>query len=353
MRRAAGDGQEGARGDARAARRRAEPREGRPRTHGLLFAIVVALCLAQVAWWIYFQVAEAGRLERAGELLLRGDAAAASRELGAGDASLAETARRRRVMFLSEGIALSVLVLVGVVFFYLGLVREQRLRAAQERFLTGTTHELKTPLASVRLGLESLAAGTLDAAKAPGYLQAMLHEVDRLERGLSNVLTAAGVRLAPQSALLEPGDLAQDVHASIEAVRVRATTAQVELRVGELPPTHALRDPDGVRRALVNVLDNAIKFSPPRSEVCVSLRHAGPRALLAIEDGGIGIGADDLPHVGERFYRGRNAVHRGGSGLGLFLARAAVRSSGGEMAVTSAGEGRGCRVEIVLPRRSP
>src|SRR5687767_6552584 len=114
----------------------------RGRPSAAAFMAVVLLCLAQVGWWIYFQVAEAGRLERAGALLARGETGAAAMELGAGpDGTLAEAARRRRVMFLSEGLTLSALVLVGVVYFHLGLVRERRLRAAQERFLTGATHE--------------------------------------------------------------------------------------------------------------------------------------------------------------------------------------------------------------------
>lgn len=331
-----------------------EPRRSSrsPRTHSLLFALVVALCLAQVSWWIYFQVAEASRLERAGELLGQGNVAAAAHELGAGsDQSLAATARRRRVMFLSEGIALSLLVLVGVVFFYLAIGRERRLRLTQERFLTGTTHELKTPVASIKLGLESLLAGTLPEPKQHSYLAAMLREVDRLELGLSNVLTAAGLRHAQVAPNLRPGDLAEDVRASVDALRTRAATTQVELVLGSLPPTTVARDETSLRRVLLNVLDNAIKFSPPRGRVQVELRHAGDTAVLSVEDEGIGVPAEDLPYLGERFFRGRNAVHRGGSGLGLYLARELLRAGGGELAVSSAGEGRGCRVEISLPRR--
>lgn len=332
-----------------APRSRALPSPGR---HAVLFAVVVALCLAQVAWWIYFQVGEASRLERAGELLLRGDSAGAAHELGAGrDESLAVTARRRRVMFLSEGIALSVLVLVGVVFFYLTIVREQRLRAAQERFLTGTTHELKTPVASVRLGVESLLAGTLPEEKRRGYLQDMLRETDRLEHGLSNVLAAAGLRHTRAAPRLQLGDLATDVRAGVEAVRVRAATARVDIALEDLEASEVWRDPQGVQRALANVLDNAIKFSTAQGKVRVGLHQRGDTAVVSVLDQGVGVSTDDLPHLGERFYRGRNAVHRGGSGLGLYLARELLAACGGTLTIASAGEGRGCRVEISLPRK--
>lgn len=319
------------------------------RAHALLFAGLVALCLTQVAWWIYFQVGEAGRLERAGELLALGNTSAAARELGADtDTDLLDVARRRRSMFLSEGVTLSLLVLAGVVLFYLAIVRERRLRAAQERFLTGATHELKTPLASVRLGLQSLHAGTLPAEKRGMYMQAMLREVDRLEHGLSNLLAVAGLRTTPRTAVLTRGNLAEDVRTCAEALRERAATAQVELCVDGLPPTEFVRDADGVRRALGNVLDNAIKFSPAHSRVDVTLRRDSHNAVIAVQDHGIGIAADDLPHLGARFYRGSNAAHTGGTGLGLYLARELLRQSGGDLRVHSDGEGRGCRVELLL-----
>ncbi len=325
------------------------PRFG-TRTNTILFAVVVALCLTQVGWWIYFQLGEAGRLERAGELLTQGQIGAAARELGAGaDLDLRDTARRRRLMFLSEGIALSLMVLAGVVFFYLAIVREQRLHAAQERFLTGATHELKTPLASVRLGLQSLQADTLPRDKHATYLQAMLREVDRLELGLSNLLEVAGLRTTPRAAAQHKGDLAVDVQQCVDALRERAATAQVELCADGLSRADVMRDASSLRRALGAVLDNAIKYSAAHGKVRVSLRCEARDAVVTVIDEGIGITADDLPHLGERFYRGRNAAHRGGAGLGLYLARALVRQSGGELTVHSAGEGRGCRVELRLP----
>ncbi|MEZ5966982.1 MAG: HAMP domain-containing sensor histidine kinase [Planctomycetota bacterium] len=329
------------------------PRQNRPRTYAVLFALVVALCLAQVTWWILFQVAETERLERASTLLAQGDTAAAAHELGAGRAGdLAATARRRRVMFVSEGITLSALVLVGVVFFYLAIVRERRLRLTQERFLTGATHELKTPVASLRLGLESMAAGTLPAAKHPAYLQAMLRETERLDLGLSNVLAAAGLQEAQSPAKLVRGDLAADVRDAVGALRLRASTAQVELALGDLPCTPVLRDESALQHALRNVLDNAIKFSPPQTAVRVGLHHAQTLATVTVEDSGVGVPTEDLPHLGERFYRAANALHKGGTGLGLYLARTLVRTCGGSLAVRSPGEGRGCCVEITLPREA-
>lgn len=321
-----------------------------PRARAVTFALVVALGLAQVGWWVYFQIAEAGRLQRAGEHLARGDDHAAAVELGVGpDEDLASMARRRRVMFISEGVTLSLLVLVGVVVFYISTERERRLRAAQERFLAGATHELKTPVASIRLGLESFRAGSLPEAKRAAYLDAMLREADRLESGLGNLLAAADLRSTAARPQPELGDLAEDLRAVVATLRERCATARVELRLGELPHTPIRRHPADLRRALANVLDNAIKFSPPGSHVAVTLTRDGNRARVTVRDHGIGIPADDLPHLGARFYRGANAAQRGGTGLGLHLVRELLMRHGGELNIDSEGEARGATVTLELP----
>jgi signal transduction histidine kinase len=321
-----------------------------PRARAWTFALVVAVGLAQVAWWVYFQLAEAGRLERAGNLLARGDSAAAAIELGVGpDEDLAAMARRRRVMFISEGVTLSLLVLVGVVVFYIATERERRLRAAQERFLAGATHELKTPVASIRLGLESFRAGSLPEAKRSTYLDAMLREADRLEVGLGNLLAVADLRATATRPTPQPGDLAEDLRATLASLRERSATARVELHATAWPPTPVRRHAADLQRALANVLDNAIKFSPAGSRVDIDLAQQGTDAIVTVRDRGIGIRADDLPHLGERFYRGANAQHRGGTGLGLHLASELLARAGGRLDVHSDGEGHGTCVTLRLP----
>jgi signal transduction histidine kinase len=324
----------------------------RPPRHSVLFAVVVLLCTAQLTWWVVFQLNEAARLQQAGTMLRDGEIERAIDVLG-GDpgGDLAETARRRRTMFAWEGATLGVLVIFGIALFYATVLRDQRRREAQDRFLAGATHELQTPLATIRLGLESLLVGSLPSENRIRYLQGMLREVTRLESGVRNILTAAGL----QSARFEPvpADLADDVSAALEAQSPRAETAGVALRLIASESCVVQRDGNAMRLVLHNLIDNAIKFSPGGGEVRVSLARNGERARITVEDDGVGIRPEDLDSIFERFTRGsvETTTHIGGSGLGLYLVRQIVLAHGGSVRAFSDGPDRGARFVVELPAR--
>jgi signal transduction histidine kinase len=323
----------------------------RPAAHTLLFALVLLTCLLQVAWWILFQLRETARLEDAGRLLAAHDVPAALQALGADPGgSLTEAAARRRVMFLSEGAALSALVLVGVVWFYAAWRREQARHAQHERFLAGAAHDLKTPLATLRLGLESLHAGRVPAGRTGDYAGSMLQQIDRLEADVANLLAAAGLEGGRGPLRLEGGDLAADVRAAAEALEPRFAAAGVALDL-ELEPVPVLRDHAAMRLVLRNLLENAVKFSASGTRVRAALRRERDRAVLTVSDAGAGIPREELEHVFERFYVGRSAAHAGGTGLGLYLARSIVVQHGGSIEARSDGPGRGSELAVTLPLR--
>jgi signal transduction histidine kinase len=322
----------------------------KPARSAALFALVVLLCLTQVGWWIYFQFRETARLEDAAALLVRGEPAAAARALGADDTgSLAEHVRRRRVMFASEGAALGVFVLVGVVFFYAAWMRERRMREQQRRFLTGATHELKTPLATVRLGLESLLEDRVPLQRREHYLRSMIGEVDRLERGATNLLTAAALHERTQALRRSVGDLALDVEDALAELAPRLEAAELRLERQLASGVAVARDPDALRIVLRNLLDNAIKYSARGGAVRVALERAGGDAVLRVADGGAGMDADELHHAFAPFYRGAAKNHVGGSGLGLHLVAELVRAHGGSVGAASPGPGRGSEFSVRLP----
>ena len=134
----------------------------------VVFFCIAAFCAVLMAWWVYFMAREAGRLEELGKLIPEHKLAEAARILGVPEnTDIATEAARRRWMFASESIVLGALVILGVVILYRGMLRERRTREQQERFLTGATHHLKTPLATVKLGIESrLARGIVAEPEA-------------------------------------------------------------------------------------------------------------------------------------------------------------------------------------------
>ena len=317
----------------------------------ILFASTLLLSFALVVWWTIFQVVASDELGAAGARLVAGDADGAAIALGASDANdLAEVARRRRAMFASEGTFFAV-VLLGLGWLYRASVRrEAELRTNQDRFLAAATHELKTPLATIVLLLESLRGDRLPADKRARYLDTGLREAERLEHGLDNVLTAAGLRTARRRLEPQPGDLVADARTAIEALRPRAMAADIELRLSAPASLQGLRDGPALQVVLRNLLDNAIKYSPSGSVVEVVVRDAAAHAELAVHDRGRGLDAAELAHAFEAFWRGNDSAS-GGTGLGLHLVHELVGAHGGEVLASSEGRDRGSVFTVRLPLR--
>jgi signal transduction histidine kinase len=315
----------------------------------LLFCLTLGLSFALLVWWSLFQALAASELEAAGEALARGDAAAAARALGAPDVdALTELAARRRRMFASEGIFFAVVLLALGAFYLASVQRERLLRRNQDRFLAAATHELKTPLATIVLLLESLRDDRIPEGKRSRYLTNGLLEAERLERGLHNVLTAAGLRTAGTRLRKNVGDLAGDVRAAAAALEARALAAGITLEVEATRALPVARDADALQIVLRNLLDNAIKYSPEGRRVRIATTRSDHEATVTVEDEGRGFDATELQHAFEPFWRGSD-VATGGAGLGLHLVHELVRAHGGSVAVESQGRDRGSRFVVHLP----
>lgn len=324
-----------------------------PRTSSnILFAITLTFAIALVIWWTTFQLRESGQIERMGQLLAAGRIDEAAQMLHAEDARhLVDVARRRRTMFLSEGVVFGLILIAGGMLFWMTERREARLRADHDRFLAGTTHELKTPLATIQLLLESLRDDRLPPEKRQRYLQSGLLEAQRLERGLTNVLTAAGLRVTRRvQRPMQPGNIADDVRQAVTAMQTRADAAGVRLQLPPLPPITTLRDAEAMQLVVRNLLDNAIKYSNPGTRVQIGLRTDGNDIVLDIEDQGRGMDADALRHAFTPFWRGKDTA-TGGSGLGLHLVRELVLAHGGTVVAKSEGADRGSEFTVRLPHR--
>ncbi|MFN6193456.1 MAG: sensor histidine kinase [Planctomycetota bacterium] len=315
----------------------------------LLFASILALSFALVAWWTYALVTSGGELVAAGERLAAGDPDGAARALGAdGAAGLATEGERRRRMFVSEG-AFFAAVMAGLGWLYLAaLRRETAAQRTQDRFLAAATPELKTPLATIVLALDTLRDGRIDPDRCARYLATARQEAERLGRGLDNVLSAAGLRATGRATALTAGDLVEDVRRAVEALRGRAEAGAVAVRLDAPATLPARRDETGLPLARRNLLDNAVKFSPPRSAVHVALARDGDTATVTVRDAGRGLDAEELAHLFEPFWRGSDAA-TGGAGLGLSLVRELVAAHGGTVSAHSDGRDRGACFTVRLP----
>lgn len=221
--------------------------------------------------------------------------------------------------------------------------------SALREFVSNAAHELNTPLTALKTNLE-LAANESDPAKKSIFLDRALAQNQRLELltgGLLDLSRIEAAQAAPERAEL---DLRQLTAEAGERFASRAEQAErgfvLSLPEGAVP----LRgNTVQLQRALDNLLENALKFTPAGGTIRLGLEQHGREAILSVSDSGIGIPAEDLPHLFERFQRGHNVAGYPGNGLGLAIVAAIARAHGGQVQGTSAGAGQGSTFTLILP----
>ena len=249
------------------------------------------------------------------------------------------------------GSLLSLLILVGLVLLCVWLVREIRFNQRQQAFLDAVTHEMKTPLAALRLYLETLGRHDLAEPRRRSFLARMGEDVERLERTVGQVLAAARAETATRRAPPEPIDLTALLAGLAAEIRSRHGLPEEAIRVERRRPLAALGDATELGLVFRNLLENAVKYSEPPVEVHVHLvEGADGRVRAEISDRGIGIEPRELRKIFQRFYRVGRDVQRqaAGLGLGLFIVRSLVRRNGGRVEALSEGSGRGSRFVVTL-----
>jgi signal transduction histidine kinase len=264
----------------------------------------------------------------------------------------------RQVVPLVLGIIFFGLLIAGLVVNTIFLVREVRRNEQQDSFLNAVTHELKTPIASIRLYLETLASRNLDEGKRREFYRIMLEDTDRLLGTVQQVLKAGELRHASERKNWQEVQFSNVVREVLDLARVRQNLSPEALRFGAEPPQEitVLGNPEELHTAVFNLLDNAIKYSGEKKNIVVDLLTPNiDSVVLRVHDEGIGIPRNELKRIFRRFYRASNSKtdYVKGTGLGLFIVRSIARRYGGDASAESAGEGQGSTFTIRLPRVYP
>ena len=263
----------------------------------------------------------------------------------------------RSGVLLSLGVILGLLLIAGLVLNTVFLVREIRRNEKHDAFINAVTHELKTPVASLKLYLETLQARDLDEAELREFYDIMLSDMNRLEGTIEQVLLAGlagsrrNVRRVPVDVPAMVRECANRLQRTYDlphdALRVRSDLPQGETAL-------VLGNGEELRAAISNLIDNSIKYSGERARVWIDIVKTGASTVsVSIRDNGIGIDQDELKRIFRRFYRIQGALTAKGTGLGLFIVRSVAKKHGGRVFGESDGKGRGSTFTIELPLVAP
>jgi two-component system, OmpR family, sensor histidine kinase SenX3 len=261
----------------------------------------------------------------------------------------------REVVPLVLGIIFFTLIIAGLVVYTVFLVREIHKNEQQDSFLNAVTHELKTPIASIRLYLETLESRQLSDAQRRDFYRIMLEDTDRLFGTVEQILKAGEARHAGAKKNWEEVDFSGIVTETVELTRLRHHLPLEALRLASAPPETLLvkGNPREIRTAVFNLVENAVKYSGEKKEIVIDLLTPDmDTILLQVQDQGVGIPSSELKRIFKRFYRvASSATGRvKGTGLGLFIVRSIARRHGGDAFAQSPGTGQGSTFTLRLPR---
>src|SRR5205814_3549441 len=250
----------------------------------------------------------------------------------------------RQVVPLVLGIILFGLLIAGMVINTIFLVRENRRNEQQDSFLNAITHELKTPIASIRIYLGTLEKLPMDEAQRQEFYRVMLADADRLLGTVEQVLKASQIRQVSSRQNWKEVDLAAVVRDALQLARLRQHLPEDAMYFGAEPPAGimVMGNVEELRTAIFNLFDNAIKYSGEKKKIVVDLLAPNiDTVALRVRDYGVGIQPKELKRIFKRFYRAPNPLNREvrGTGLGLFMVRSIARRHGGDAYVESTGEG--------------
>ena len=264
-----------------------------------------------------------------------------------------------RAVALLVGVPIFAAIITGLILNTIFLVREIRRNEQQDAFLNAVTHELKTPVTSIRLHLETLKAreGSIPEPRRREFYDVMLDDTDRLMQTIEQVLRTGQAGRA--STHRERVNLRQLAEECVTLTRTRRHLTEAQLQLMPLGPDdrlpEAMGDPEDLRVAILNLLDNAVKYSGDEIHVQVYAALVGDWAVIRVTDRGAGLAVGEQARIFKRFYRvpGSLTQRIKGTGLGLFIVHSTAQQHGGRAYAESAGVGRGSVFTLELPAVPP
>lgn len=258
----------------------------------------------------------------------------------------------REVVLMVLGIVFFALIITGIILNTIFLVREIRRNEQHDAFINAVTHELKTPIASIKLYLETLKSRDVTPEKRREFYDVMLADSNRLLNTVEQVLKAGGAKekVRHTTAEVDLGKLLKDC---VAIIRTQRNLDDPVIRFTDsAEPVTVIGDPTELSTAFINLLENAVKYSgdDPRISVRVKRAALNRRVEVFIKDNGAGIPAGDLKQIFKRFYRvADSASDTRGTGLGLFIVKSIIERHGGRVSAQSRGPGMGSTFIVQLP----
>ncbi|MEP6871114.1 MAG: ATP-binding protein [Anaerolineaceae bacterium] len=278
------------------------------------------------------------------DALVRRAIAAASAETSVITFGPKRTPLRAGAVPISEGGDWAVLLMLT------DLTDVERINQIRRDFLSNVSHELRTPLAAIRALVETIQD---DAVNEPGetaeFMRRIHQQVQRITTLVNELLDLSRIESGAVQLAPEKIDLSQLMQEAASLLQTRTDASGVRILAPQTLGVEVEADRSSLLRVAGNLLDNAIKYSPPGGTIHVKLHDEGELAALSVQDEGPGIPESDLPRVFERFYKGEASRSNSGTGLGLAIVKHIVRSHGGTVSVTNAGEG-GAVFTVRLPK---
>jgi two-component system sensor histidine kinase SenX3 len=258
----------------------------------------------------------------------------------------------RKGILLFFGVLLLAVIISGVVLNTIFLVREIRRNEQHDAFINAVTHELKTPVASIRLYLETLMTRTVDEEKRKEFYQIMHEDSDRLVSTIEQVLRTGRIGPVNRLVTFSPIDLQELIKECLDRARKLHSLPPESLLYHPESPVKIQGDVEEVRAAVFNLIDNAVKYSRNGVHVVVETAKAGSQHIaVRVRDQGVGIPKAELKRIFKRFYRvpGPVSMRPTGTGLGLYIVRSVAKRHGGRAWAESAGPGHGSTFVLELP----